>query len=228
MDSSEILMQARSGPDAPHGWVVLPLLRSKLLTGMVGWVLGIVLGMGLFVSLAFIVIPYNYEHGAFAAIFSTILLGLLLFIGLGSLWALVVDARRLRQIDKHVIIITPDEFVKQEGDKVIHVPLMYVRNVTARGMAPPDHASSSATGRPDRFDAMPTAGENVMGVFAGRGFTPSGMQWRRKRMRTPTSLAFIDSRDDREVTVVTDGAYGDPFTIAALLKQYTRVAQDIA
>jgi hypothetical protein len=47
-------------------------------------------------------------------------------------------------------------------------------------------------------------------------------------MRTPTSLAFIDSRDDSEVTVVTDEAYGDPFMIAALLKQYSRVAQDIA
>ena len=228
MDSSEILMQARSGPDAPHGWIVLPLLRSKLLTGMFGWVFGILLGLGLFVALAFIVIPYNYEHGTFAAVFSTILLGLLLFIGLGSLWSLLADIRRLRQLDKHVIIITPDEFVKQEGDKVIHVPLMCVRNVTARGVAPPDHASSSANGRLDRFDAMPSAGENVMGVFAGRGFTPSGMQWRRKRMRTPTSLAFIDSRDDSEVTVVTDEAYGDPFTIAALLKQYSRVAQDIA
>ena len=228
MDSSEILMQARSGPDAPHGWVVLPLLRSKLLTGMFGWVLGILLGMGLFVALAFIAIPYNYEHGAFAAVFSTILLGLLLFIGLGSLWSLIVDVRRLRQLDKHVIIITPDEFVKQEGDKVVHVPLMYVRNVTTRGVAPPAHASSSATGRPERFDSMPTAGDNVMGIFVGRGLTPSGMQWRRKRMRTPTSLAFIDSRDDSEVTVVTDEAYGDPFTIAALLKQYSRVAQDIA
>jgi hypothetical protein len=227
MDSSEILMQARSGPDAPHGWVVLPLSQSKLLTGMFGWVLGILLGLGLFVTLAFIVIPYNYENGAFAAVFSTILLGILLFIGLGSLWSLIADIRRLRQLDKHVIIITPDEFVKQEGDKVIHVPLMCVRNVTARGVAPPEHASSSANGRTDRFEAMPSAGENVMGVFAGRGFTPSGMQWRRRRMRTPTSLAFIDSRDDSEVTVVTDEAYGDPFTIAALLKQYSRVAQDI-
>ncbi len=227
MDSSEILMQARSGPDAPHGWIVFPLLRSKLLTGMFGWALGSLLGLGLFVALAFVVIPYNYENGAFAAVFSTILLGILLFIGLGSLWSLLADVRRLRQLDKHVIIITPDEFVKQEGDKVVHVPLMCVRNVTARGAAPPDRTSSSTNGRAERFDAMPTAGENVMGIFAGRGLTPSGMQWRRKRMRTPTSLAFIDSRDDSEVTVVTDEAYGDPFIIAALLKQYTRVAQDI-
>ena len=227
MDSSEILMQVKSGPDAPHGWIVLPLLRSKLLTGIFGWVLGILLGMGLFVALALVVIPYNYEDGAFAAIFSTILLGLFLFIGLGSLWSLVADVRRLRQLDKHVIIITPDELVKQEGDKIIHVPLMYVRNVTARGVAPPDHASPAANGRAGRFDAMPSAGENMMGVFAGRGLTPTGMHWRRKRMRTPTSLAFIDSRDDSEVTVVTDEAYGDPFMIAALLKQYSRTAQSI-
>jgi hypothetical protein len=39
-------------------------------------------------------------------------------------------------------------------------------------------------------------------------------------MRVPTSLAFIDSRTDTEVTVVTDKSFGDPFYIAAHLKQY--------
>ncbi len=232
MDASEILMQARSGQDAPHGWVVLPLLRSKLITGMLGWVLGIALGLGLFTLLAFIVIPYNYEHGTFAAVFSTILLGVLLFIGLGSLWSLFVDIQRLRNLDKHIIIITPDAFVKQEGDKVIHVPLMYVRHVTARGAAPPEQAHASLNGRSggaDRMDrAMPSAGENFMGFFAGGGFTSSGMRWRRKRMRTPTTLAFVDSRDDREIIVATDSSYGDPFTIAALLKQYCRTAQNVS
>ena len=232
MDSAEILMQAKSGPDTPYGWVVLPLLRNKLIVGILGWILGVVLGLGLFTLLAFIVIPYNYQHGTFAAIFSTILLGILLFIGLGSLWSLFVDIRRLQNLDKHVIIITPDAFVKQEGDKVIHVPLMYVRHVTARGAAPPEQAhaalngQSQDTGRTSR--AMPSSGDNFMGFFAGGGFTNSGMKWRRKRMRTPTTLAFVDSRDDSEVTVATDSAYGDPFTIAALLKQYCRTAQNIS
>lgn len=232
MNSPEILMQARSGSNAPHEWVVLPLLRSKLIWGIVGWVLGVLMGLGLFALLASIVIPYNYEHGAFPAIVSTILLGILLFIGLGSAWALLTDIRRLRNIEQHIIVITPDTFVKQEGDKIINVPLMYVRHVTARGAAPLTASydtsnASSVSGR--RSEAsMHSTGESMGAFFIGRGFTPSGANWRRKRMRTPTSLAFVDSRDDSEVTVVTDDAYGDPFMIAALLKQYCKAAQNIA
>ena len=48
-------------------------------------------------------------------------------------------------------------------------------------------------------------------MLFGRGMTPSGMRYRRNRMRTPTTLAFIDDRDEREVVVVTDAADGDPF-----------------
>ncbi len=224
MDSSEILEQARMGPDAPPGWVVLPLGRDKVILGILGWIFGIVLGLGLFTLLAFIMIPYNYQHGAGPAIFSTILLGILLFTGLGSLWALIIDIRRLLTIEKHVIVITPEAFVKQEGEKIIHVPLMYVRHVTARGAAPStDRSVDSAS-----LDTRSHAGDNLIGFVAGRGFTSSGMRWRRKRMRTPTSLAFIDSRTDREVTVVTDASYGDPFMIAALLKQYAASVQSIA
>jgi len=43
---------------------------------------------------------------------------------------------------------------------------------------------------------------------------------RRKRSRTPNTLAFVDSRNDSEVIVTTDQAYGDPFYIAAHLKKY--------
>lgn len=223
MESSEILMQARATPNGPPGWVVLPLIRHKVILGIVGWACGIVLGLGLFAAIASIVIPYNYQRGVGPALFSTILLAILLFIALGSAWSLIMDARRLSQANKHLIVITPDAFVKQEGEKIIHVPLMYVRHVTARGAPPPDRSTQNA--RLER--EIPGVGENILGLFAGRGFTSSGMRWRRKRMRSPTSLAFIDSRTDDEVTVVTDGAYGDPFMIAALLKQYAASVQSI-
>jgi len=222
--SMEILEKAKLGEDAPQNWVVFPLLRQKLLLAMAGWVFGIILGLGLCGLLGSIVIPYNYEHGAGPAIFSTILLGLLLFVGLGSAWALWGDIRRLQEIDTHLLVITPDAFVKQEGKKIIHVPLMYVRHVTARGAPPPEQDVLSG----QREKTIPNAGENFTGFFFGRGFTPSGMRRRRKRMRTPTTLAFIDSRTDSEVTVVTDEAYGDPFTIAAFLKEYASRAQNIA
>jgi hypothetical protein len=224
MDSSRILEQARTGPGTPQGWVVLPLDRARVILAICGWIFGAVLGLGLFIILALIMIPFNYLHGAGPAIFSTILLAVVLFIGLGSIWALTVDIRRLLSPQKHVIIITPDAFVKQEGEKIIHVPLMCVRNVTVRGPARPADRSADNAG----LDIRSHRGDNLIGFVAGRGFTSSGSRWRRGRMRTPTALAFIDTRTDREVTVVTDDSFGDPFMIAALLKQYARSAQDIA
>jgi hypothetical protein len=47
-------------------------------------------------------------------------------------------------------------------------------------------------------------------------------------MRSPTTLAFLDSRTDTEVVIVRDKSFGDPFAIAALLKQYAASAQNIA
>src|SRR5579859_6721767 len=174
MESSDILMQARAGSETTHDWVVLPLVRRKVLWGMAGWACGILLGVGLFAAMASIVIPYNYQHGLGPALFSTIFLGVLLFVALGSAWALMIDVRRLSQADKHLIVITPDVFVKQEGEKIISVPLMYVRHVTARGAPPPDRSVENA--RVDR--QVPGAGESVVGMLVGRGFTPSGMRYR--------------------------------------------------
>ncbi|HAG99093.1 MAG TPA: hypothetical protein DCL75_09610 [Ktedonobacter sp.] len=223
MESSEILAMARTEAEAPPGWVVLPLSRANVLASIAGWFFGIVLGFGLLAIMASAVIPHNYQYGLFPALFTTLFLGLFFFIGLGSLWALIVDTMRLVQADKHLIVITPNEFVKQEGEKVIHVPLTHVRHVTARGAKPPDRSTRSIENRPDL-----NAGENVLSLFAGRSLTSSGMRWRMKRMRTPTTLAFVDSRSENEVLVVDDKSHGDPFMIAALLKQYAASAQSIA
>jgi len=119
-------------------------------------------------------------------------------------------------------VITPEDFVKQEGSKIIHVPLTYVRHVTARGKAPVDRTAPKEHG----VRQVSSVGDNITGLFFGRGMTPSGMRYRRNRMRTPTTLAFVDDRDEREIVVVTDAAHGDPFMIAALLKQYSRGVQD--
>ena len=136
MQADEILDRIRTGEELPHGWIVFPLVRNKLLWGAVGWIFGVILGLGLFALMASVVIPYNYMHGTFIAIFTSLMLLLFLFVGLGSAWSLIQDVRRLRQLDKYVIVITPEDFVKQEGSKIIHVPLVHVRHVTARGKAP--------------------------------------------------------------------------------------------
>jgi hypothetical protein len=125
---------------------------------------------------------------------------------------------RLLRADKHLIIITPDDFVKQEGKKIIHVPLMYVRYITARGSPSRSRTSSSETApaQASRSD------ENTPGFQFWRGLIPGR---RRRRKRTPTALAFIDSRTDTPVIVATDASYGDPFTIADLLKEYATNVQ---
>ena len=223
MESSKILEKARASSTPPHGWVVLPLSRSNVTVGILGWAAGILLGFGLFAIMVATTIPHNYQFGIIPALITTIFLGFFLFVGLGSLWSLFLDARRLMQADKHVIVITPDTFVKHEGKKIISVPLMYVRHVTARGAPPPDRSTRSVENRPN-----PNMGENVLSLFAGRGMTSSGMRWRLKRMRTPTTLAFVDSRTEKEVLVIDDKSHGDLFMIAALLKQYAASAQSIA
>ncbi len=225
MESTEILDRVKINGDAPHGWIILPLVRRKVIIGIMGWILGAIVGLGLFALMASIMIPHNYQSGTASVIVTTILLGVVLYVGLGSIWTIIMDVRRLRQADKHLIVITPEDFVKQDCAKIIHVPLMYVRHVTARGARPPEPAR---TNRGNTIREMPGLGENIAGMFLGRRNVSASGVIRRKRMRTPTTLAFIDSRDDSEVIVVTDATYGDPFMIASLLKEYAASVQQIA
>ena len=216
MNAEEILETARTSTTLPHGWVVLPLSRMKVVFGIVGWFFGILLGFGLFTITAFAVIPSNFQHGVPIAIFTLFLLAIFLFIGLGSIWMLIQDVLRLMQAEKHMIVITPEDFVKQEGNKIITVPLMNIRYVTARGTPPPDRTVPKGS----VVAQMPTMGERLGGFFLGQAATREGATTQRRRRRTPTSLAFVDTRTDDEVVVVSDGSYGDPFMIAAVLKQY--------
>jgi hypothetical protein len=225
MEASEILEKARAGGELPHGWVVLPLLRNKVRVGILGWIVGAVLGFGFFAVLVPLMIPHNYLYGPIPALISTLILGMMLFVGIGSVWQIIVDTRRLVEADKHIIVITPDEFVMQDRDKIIHVPLMYVRYITARGIVPPDQPAPKGA----VVSNMPHAGENLSGFLFGRGFIPTISRWRvrRRAKHTPSMLAFIDSRTNTEVIIKDYNLYGDPSTIATLMRKYTSGAQRI-
>ena len=216
MNAEEILETARGSAEPPHGWIVLPLSRTKVALGIAGWIFGILLGFGLFTLAMLIVFPSNFQHGLPAALFTLLLLAIFLFVGLGSVWMLIQDVLRLMHAEKHIIVLTPKDFVKQEGDKIITVPLMNIRYVTARGTPPPDRTVPKGS----MVAQLPTMGERFGGFFLGQAVTREGASTLRRRRRTPTTLAFVDTRTEDEVVVVTDGAYGDPFMIAALLKQY--------
>jgi hypothetical protein len=226
VEAAEILEKARAGGEPPHGWIVLPLLRNKVKLGILGWIAGAIVGFGFFALMVPLMIPHNYLYGPIAALVSTLLLGMMLFIGIGSVWQIIVDTRRLLEADKYIIVITPDEFVMQEGGDIKHVPLMYVRHITARGVAPPTDRTTP-TGAV--VSEMPHAGENLTGFMFGRGFIPTVSNWRarRKAKRAPKMLAFVDSRTDSEVIIRDYDLYGEPLKVADLLKEYTTRAQRI-
>lgn len=222
MDEENILARVREGSDLPQEWVILPLLRDKLLLGIAGWAFGTILGLGPFAFILPIVVPYNFVHGTAAALVTAIFLALLLFIGLGSAWSLFTDAQRLRHLNEYMIVITPQDFIKQDRDKIIQIPMTYVRHVTARGAAP-----RNRTAPPENPVRQGNMRENVTGFLLGRSLIPSGQRLRHGRMRPPTSLAFIDTRTDDEILVVNDNSYGDPFMIAETLKQYAATAREM-
>ena len=218
MQAEEILTTAKThvNEDLPHGWVILPLLRQKLVSAMVWWVVGVLMGFGIFAFIISVTLHYNFTHGPGLAIFTTLILAVALFVGAGSLIVLFADIQRLREAREHLIVITPDDVVKQEGKKVTHVPLLDVQNVTARGIPPPDRKVSDEPA----IRQVPNSGENMLGFVVGHGAVGRGYQYRRSRMRTPTTLAFLDTRTNKEVVLLTDNVFGDPFTIAELLRHY--------
>jgi hypothetical protein len=228
MQAEEILTKARIGDELPEGWIVFPLLRNKVMLSMAGWLFGIFIGIFLFVLVVPIVIPSNYQSGFGAALFTTLLLGIFLFIGLGSLWVLITDIWRLKHADRYTMVLTPDDFVKQEGNKIIHVPCVNIRHVTARGTPPPDRTPPTGSA----VEQVSSAGENAASFLLGRRMvgalgSRTGGNSRRKGRRTPTTLAFVDTRTDREVIIANDNSFGDTFYIAALLKEYAASAQHI-
>jgi hypothetical protein len=225
MEATEILEKARAGGELPNGWIVMPLLRNKVKLGILGWIAGVIVGFGLFALMIPLMIPHNYLYGFIPALISTVILGVLLFIGIGSTWQIIVDTRRLLEADKHIIVITPDEFVMQDGEDIRHVPLMYVRHITARGIVPPDQT----TPKGEAISNMPHVGENLSGLMLGRGLIPTVSKWRMRRRakHTPSTLAFIDSRTDSEVIIKDYNLYGYPSTIATLMKEYASSAQRI-
>jgi len=152
------------------------------------------------------------------------------FICLGSLWALITDVLRLVHADKHMMVLTPEDFVKQEGNKIIHVPCINIRHVTARGLPPPDRTPPTGS----VVDQVSGIGDNAASLVFGRrvvnyiaGRDGGEGNSRRRGRRTPTSLAFIDTRTDREVIITNDKSFGDTFQIAAVIKQYAEAAQQI-
>lgn len=212
MEAAEILSTARSN-DAPSNWVILPLQRRQVGMAILGWIVGAILGLTLFITLSLATWPENFEHGAGGIIITSLFLGLLAFTGVGSLWLLVQDALRLLRADQSMIVITPEVYCKQDGKKIDLVPLEEVGYITTRGTkAPATRSSWAAYEMP--APASHAEDQKISGG-ARQMFLP-----RRRKPRGPTSVAFVDLRNDKKIQVTSDNSYGHPYEVGETLNAY--------
>jgi hypothetical protein len=217
----EILSAARAG-SAPSNWVILPLRREQVLRTMLEWGIGILLGLGLFIGLFLATWPENFINGVTGAIITGLMLAVLGFLGFGSLWLFITDARRLLRANRSIVVITPDVYCKQEGDKIDLVPLEEIAHITVRGtQAPTSHSSwatynAPASSRIDPEDRqIPNSfglGRMVLGSASARD--------RSKNRRGPTSVAFVDLRTDKQIVVTNDHSYAHPYELGETLRSY--------
>ena len=214
MEAAEIIATAQSG-DIPSNWVVLPLRRNQVGFSILGWAVGAVMGIGLFAGLFAAAWPDNF-HSGFGIIVTGFFLALLGFTGFGSLWLLIKDARRWLQADKSMIVITPDVYFKQEGSKVNLVPLEEVGFITMRGVKPPNQQASWSA-----YNAGPdTASSEEDARIATSGPMGNLFGGRRRKLRGPTSVAFVDLRTEKRVVVTEDNSYAHPYEIGETLRSY--------
>ncbi len=217
----DILSAARDG-SAPSNWVILPLRRERVVRTLLECGIGILLGLGLFIGLFLSTWPENFTSGVTGAIITTLMLAVLAFLGFGSLWLFIADVRRLLRADRSIIVITPDAYCKQEGDKVDFVPLEEIAHITVRGTEAPTSRSSwamynaPASARIDPEDRqIPNSfglGRMVWGSASARD--------RRRNRRGPTSVAFIDLRTDKQVVVTNDHSYAHPYELGETLRSF--------
>ena len=196
MDPKSILDTARGG-DAPGTWVVWPLRRTYLRNSILRWSVLSVLGFLLLVPAAISTLPGILSLRGFGFVFTGIILLALAAFAFGALGITVYDIWRWIRADDFWLVITPDDYLKAEpGDRFTHVPLQYIESITLKGVRV----------------AMDTAETPFDG--AARGINPllrMPVRWstNRRRQATPSSLAFVDSRTNRAVTVATDAVFDD-------------------
>jgi hypothetical protein len=216
MEAAEILSTARSG-SAPSSWVILPLRRAQVGVAIAQWAFGTVLGLALFAGLFSATVPDNFESGIGGTIITSFFLALLGFVGLGSLWLLIKDGIRFLRADRSIIVITPDVYCKQEGDKIDLVPLEDIGYLTTRGTRPPSRRSSWAA-----YNAQPQPAYDPedRDIANNRATIGSLFYGRRRRPRGPTSVSFVDMRTDQKIAVTSDNSYAHPYELGETLQRY--------
>jgi hypothetical protein len=205
-ETEQIIATARTSP-LPQGWFVWTLRRDQVRRAALGWALTGLFGFVLFIPIALSTVPSNFQAGAGLAAFTIILLFILGLVAFGGLLLMASDIMRLMRADQYLLIMTPTDYLKVEPGRVTHVPMTAVAYVTLKGVKIPNAPDAQPT-----QSAVPTFTARLFGTGAGY----------RREMRRPTSLAFLDTRTNREVIVGTDDSFDALPVLDEILDMYAR------
>jgi hypothetical protein len=214
MNAEGILATARSG-HAPGTWTVWSLRRNFMRNSILRWSLLMLIGFAFFIPALIAVAPTYLSQRGFSFVITGLIIIALAALAFGSLSIVVYDCWRLAHANDYWLVITPDDYVKAEPrGKVTHVPIENIEYVTLKGVKRPIETVETPF-----VDAGPAAfGRGmVFGLPIGRIVDRAS----RRRMATPTSLAFLDNRTNREVVVATDNAFDDLSAIDYILNMQT-------
>ena len=199
MEADAILQRARSG-DVPSNWTVWPLRRNVVRRSALGWSFAGVFGLIVFAVAASQMIPGNFTHGGGAIAISGLVLILLAIMGIGRAGLAVYDFWRIAHADQYLLVVTPDDYLKVEPNKITHVPMENVAYVTLRGVKiQRPQGQYREPGGPQALTSM----TRMVGIG-------------RQPKQAPT-LGFIDTRTDKEVVVCTDNSFDEMLAIEEVL-----------
>ncbi len=194
MDAQAVLSTVRSG-SAPSNWFVWPLRRDYVKREAIKWVFASLFGFVLFIPACLTTLPTLPQRSFLGITVTSVLLLLLGSVAFGGAALAIFDFYRLQHADDYWLVLTPDEFIKAEPRKVIHVPLEYVGDITMRGVKTPEEVRESVV-RPNR--------SYLLRVYA-------------RQPQSPPSLAFRDLRTDKTVVVSTDQSFDNLISLEQIL-----------
>lgn len=212
MDAETVMETVRAG-SAPSDWNVWPLRRNILLISALKWGILALIGFALLGPVLLVTVPDDFVNAdALHQSLATMVILLVGAVAFGSLGIVIEALLRARRAKDYWLVITPDQFIKAQPNRLYHIPLEEIGDITLKGVAPPSDTQVEGAVGPQyfamgRFSAI----ANQMGITGAA---------RRRRGET-TSLAFRDKRDNKIIVVSSDAAFDHLGAIDEILRERT-------
>ena len=222
MEPEMVLSTARSG-SLPSGWNVWPMRRDRVKRSIWGWAVTTVVAFAMLIPVIIITVPHNFENGDFGFFASGLLLAILAAVAIGGLCITLYDIWRLRHAAEYLLIMTPDDLVKADPKKVIHVPMDKIGYITLRGVKQHQYRPQTSVSLDDMAREQSSA---LRSISAGAALNRmvGNANFRRRPPEAP-SLAFVDLRDDSEVVIATDNTFDELVALHELLWSHVEKAE---